>query len=648
MIQFKCSISNLTLLRNFSAVLFLLSATVNAQGIKLTTLQQDYRKQQSQHNGNLHLAIITDTLELPFFDNFTATQGYPSLKRWTDNEAWVNNNFPVGQPDYNVATLDHLDFEGKPYGNTLNKNLFVYADSLTTQPMNLQFYKTGPVSTKNYSVSDSLYLSFFYQTQGLGDIPETEDSLILFFKNNSGKWNRVWWTTGRKMPKFEQVLIPVLSVEYLHPVFQFRWVNYTKSTGNLNHWHIDYVRFDKNRSAKDTSIRDVAIRLSSPGLLKNFRTMPYSHFLSDPTGQTSGSHGVTVRNLNAAATVQTRFQLEVKNRFNNLILLRPFAQSSRNILPGDSTETFGPLVMDTLSGQQPELRLTYKIAPQSDDITPDNYNSEGNNNEYSYTQHFTPWYAWDDGSAEGGIGLNYEFLPDIKGQFAMKMNVVKDDSLRGLAIYFNRSLADVSFRKFNIRIWKEISPIGATDNKDKLIYEFPVGTPRYTDSINHFSYIYFDSVLFLTQGTYYIGWVQYQNYILNVGYDNNYRYQRQNVRNPNLFFNLLGQWENTDASVMGTPMIRPMFGSAAQYSFSVKKQSFQTMSVYPNPATNRIFWKNPQQVEALAIYNQAGKLVIYCPEPENGLDIETLPSGVYQLKFRMWDGSQAISKMIKQ
>jgi hypothetical protein len=154
--------------------------------------------------------------------------------------------------------------------------------------------------------------------------------------------------------------------------------------------------------------------------------------------------------------------------------------------------------------------------------------------------------------------------------------------------------------------------------------------------------------LFLTQGTYYIGWVQYQNYILNVGYDNNYRYQRQNARNPNLYFNLLGQWENTDASVMGTPMIRPMFGSAAQYSFSVKKQSFQTMSVYPNPATNRIFWKNPQQVEALAIYNQAGKLVIYCPEPENGLDIETLPAGVYQLKFRMWDGSQAISKMIKQ
>lgn len=629
------------------SVFFLFVLAAKGQGVKIAPLQQAFRN-PTQLQQNLHLAVITDTLNLPFFDNFTAEEGYPSLKRWTDNQAWINNNFPIGQPDFNVATLDHLDFKGIPYDNNLNKNLFVYADSLTSQPINLQFYKTGPVSTKNYSVADSLYLSFFYETKGLGDIPEAEDSLILFFKNNAGQWKRVWWQTGIGMSKFKQAMVPVLSTEFLHPVFQFRWVNYTKSTGNLNHWHIDYVRFDKNRSAKDTGIRDVAIRLSSEGLLKNFRTMPYAHFLNDPIGQAWGSHSVTVRNLNSTATVQTRFQLEVKNRYNNLVLLRPFAQSSRNILPGDSSETFGPLVMDTLSGKQPELRLTYKIAPQSDDITPDNYNAEGNNNEYSYTQHFTPWYAWDDGSAEGGFGLNYEFLPDIKGQFAMKMNLVKADSLRGLAIYFNRSLADVSFRKFNIRIWKEISPIGATDNKDKLIYEFPVGTPRYTDSINHFSYIYFDSVLFLPQGTYYIGWVQYQNFVLNVGYDNNYRHQRQEVRNPNLYFNLLGQWENSDASVMGTPMIRPMFGDAAQYSFGLKRQASPALSVYPNPTAEKLFWKESINLQSLGIYNQLGKLVIYCPEPENGLDVSGLAPGVYQLKFRLWDGSLGFSKFIKK
>lgn len=619
--------------------------TARAQGIKLLPL--DGRPEQTVPvSSNLH-GIITDTLTLPFFENFITTSGYPSSKRWTDNQVWINNSFPVDQPDYNVATFDHLNSRGVPYGNLLNKNIFVYADSLTSQPINLQFYKTGPTTTRNYALSDSIYLSFYYLTRGLGDIPEPEDSLILYFKNISGQWKKVWSVTGRSMAGFSQAMVPVLSTEFFSPVFQFRFVNFTKATGNLNHWHLDYIRMDKGRSLKDTAARDIAIRLASPGLLKHYRTMPYSHFLTEPSVQVWGDHGITVRNLNPATTVQTRFQLEVRNRYNSVVLLKPFSLSSRNLLPGDSTENFGSLRMDTLSGREPWLDLTYKISPQSDDITPDNYNAEGSNNELTYRQSFTPWYAWDDGTAEGGFGLNYEFLPDIKGQFAMKFDLVKDDSLHGLAMYFNRSLNDVGFRTFSIRIWKKLSPIGAPDNQDELIYEFPVGRPRYRDSINHFNYIYFDTALFLNKGSYYIGWVQYQNFILNVGYDNNYRFNRQDVKNPNLFFNLLGQWTASDASVKGVPMIRPMVGSRAEYSFSTRKISKSAINVFPNPVSDQLNWSADIRARRASVTDMTGRELLNTPIAVNSLDAAQLPAGTYLLHLLMENGSRQTARFIK-
>lgn len=630
----------------FSTMLMLNS--VSAQGVKVVAPEFRVMNSQVYGSSGQENAIISDTLQLPFFENFTSGTGYPSAKRWTDNQVWVNNQFPKGQPDYNVATFDHLDFKGRPYGNLLNRNEFVYADSLTSQPINLQFYKTGPLTTKNYLLSDSLYLSFFLQTQGYGDVPEAEDSLILFFRAKSGQWKRVWWHSVSTLPEFRQFMVPVLSTEFLYENFQFRWVNYTKSTGNLNHWHLDYIRFDKSRNYRDTGIRDVAIRETTPGLLKNYRSMPYSHFLADKNNQTWGDNGVTINNLNSANTVQTRFQIEVKNRYNTTVLLKPFSLSSRNVLPGDTTEFFGNIGMDTLSGENPYLNIEYKIAPQSDDITPDNYNADGNNNAYSYKQSFSPWYAWDDGSAEGGFGLNYEFLPDIRGQFAMKFDMIKDDSLRGLAVYFNRSLTDVTFRNFNFRIWKSLSPIGETATKDMLLYEHKSSRPVYTDSINQFSYFYFDSSLYLSKGTYYIGWVQYQNFILNVGYDNNYRHQRQDVKNPNLFYNLLGQWEFTDASVKGTPMIRPLIGKPADHRFSTSKVKVNPVRIFPNPAKDFINWTSQIPVAEITLYDMNGRLILQRQNPGSSMDVSLLPAGTYMLGIRLTDGQTQHQIIIKE
>ena len=450
---------------------------------------------------------ISDTLTLPFFEDFASKMGYPDQRKWCDKQVWVNNSFAIPPPNYQVATFDHLNEKGNPYTN-LDKNSKVFADSLTSQPINLSFYFKGPTSYQ-YKTTDNIYLSFFYQAQGLGDIPETEDSLLLYFKNNQHQWKKVWAVGGTAIDSFKEIFVKIDAQEFLHQTFQFRWVNYTKATGNLNHWHVDYIRLEKNRTSNINDIQDVGIVSVQSGLCKDYKNVPYSHFKTNQSIIAGSGPKVLIRNMNQQYPVQTRFGLNIKNRFGKDIFNQPFGSSARNILPhSDSSESFAKLQFDTLSTANPSLKYKFQIAPQSNDVTPDNYNSLNNNNEVELTHEFLPWYAYDDGSAEGGFGLDYAYLGNIKGQFAMEFNTLSDDSLRGIAMYFTQTNTDVSYKSFKLRIWKALSPLSSPDNKDQLMYEINVDKPIYRDSVNLFNYFFFDSTLYLPKGKYYVGWLQ--------------------------------------------------------------------------------------------------------------------------------------------
>ena len=554
-------------------------------------------------------SLITDTLSLPFFEDFVQPAGYPSSKTWTDNLVWVNNSFPVKAPNYGVATFDHLNAKGKPY-HTLDKRMMVYADSLTSQPVNLQFRRVG-AATVNYKPEDSIYFSFFVQRQGLGDAPEIDDTLMLYFKDINNNWIRQWAICGGFVGGFQEFFVPIAQYQYLTPDFQFRFVNFTKATGNLNHWHIDYIRIEKNRKFGEKSIQDVGIASVSDGLFKDYNNIPYSHYQSNIQDGRGKGPSMVVRNLNANA-VQTRFQLSIYNQYQTKIYYKPFIASSRNLAGGrDTTENYESLSYDTFSSTLPRLDYTYSIDPQSNDGTPAAYNSITNNNMIQTSRTVMPWYAYDDGSAEGGFGLDYAYLGNLKGQFAMEFNTLKSDSLRGLAIYFNQSLTDVSARSFKLRIWQSLSPVGRPDNQDKLIYEFAINRPIYKDSINGFAYIFFDSVLLLPAGKYYVGWIQQMPYVLNIGYDNNYRYLGKDQTNPHLYSNLLGSWEYAGTEAKGTPMIRMLYGNRAEYAFSTKTISPTQVSIYPNPCSDYIFinGKLPENTEC-EIWDVTGKLQI--------------------------------------
>jgi hypothetical protein len=394
---------------------------------------------------------------------------------------------------------------------------------------------------------------------------------------------------------------------------------------------LDYIRIEKNRRSNEKTIQDVGIGNVSSGLFMDYSNVPFSHYKHNNTVRGTGP-ALIARNLNANA-VQTRFQLSIFNQYNKEVYKKPFSASTRNLnAMGDTTERYESLLFDSLSTATPKLKYVYSVNPQSNDVTPDAYNAETNNNTVIQTHQMMPWYAYDDGSAEGGFGLDYAYLGNLKGQFAMEFNVIKSDSLRGLAIYFNQSLTDVSARSFKLRIWKEISPTGRPDNQDKLMYEIPMARPLYSDSINGFSYIFFDSVLYLNAGKYYVGWIQQMPYVLNIGYDNNYRFQGKEQSNPHLYSNLLGSWEYAGSDAKGTPMIRMLFGERKEYAFNTNPLPKPEISIYPNPCKDFIHINgNFTEESKIEIWDISGKLHIHC-QYLNRIFVGDLKPGHYLIR----------------
>ncbi len=625
-----------------------ISINVFCQGPIITPLQNNHALNRQNTNSKRQL---TDTIKLPFIDDFTSTELVPNQLYWNDNQVYVNSHFAISPPSYGVATFDNLNAKGKPY-QTLSGLTTNHCDSLTSNFINLFNYKTG-LTWKNYLLSDSIYLSFFYQMQGKGDVLDNTDSLVLKFKQADGQWNTVWKTIGKNYKPFIQAMVPIKKSNYLFNNFQFRFINYGKTTGNMNQWHLDYIRLNSGRTYTDTAIREVAINAVPEGPLQWFETMPYDHFKVNPNFHTIPAHAYTIRNNNNVP-VNVQFGCEVRNQYNQLVLNYPFNATNRNVKEfSDTSEAFLGLKLDTFSGKLPSLSLKYRILPLANDVTADDYNSISNNNDYTKHFKFQNYFAYDDGSAEGGYGLDYGSLPAGPGYAAIRFNLPKSDTLRGISVFFNRSVSEITGKNFYITIWKKLSePPANTDDNDVIAKQIEVASAVYSDSINGFVNFVLDTAIALNAGNFYIGWQQNTNFILNVGYDNNYKYGHSGGKNPNLFYNLNGYWENVSSTITGAPMMRPLVGPPLpkQSTRLTNTTTTNTLSVYPNPIENSSILNinTRENIVSIEIYDVTGKLLLnQTGELLGSIDIAALSKGVYFIKCTSANNAILNSKFIK-
>jgi len=194
--------------------------------------------------------VAKKALSLPFFDDFSTTEVYPDPMLWTDSTVYINRTLAKNPPTMGVASFDGLNGEGQPWSpanvGEEDTRSSLLCDMLTAQPIDLS----------NVNDPKDLFLSFFYQPGGNASKPEIDDSLLLEVKTNADEWETIWRHKGVENQEFKSVLLHLGdSAKYLHPDFQFRFINYATPTGYNDFWHIDYVDLSERNSISSETVK---------------------------------------------------------------------------------------------------------------------------------------------------------------------------------------------------------------------------------------------------------------------------------------------------------------------------------------------------------------------------------------------------------
>lgn len=573
-----------------------------------------------------------DTLELPFFEDFTSTTIYPDSSKWRNNQAFINSDFPINPPSYGVATFDFLNEGGKPY-SSLEAVGSRGGDTLTSQAINLA--DSGGVA---YKISDSIFLSFFYQCRGRGDLITDKDTLRLEFLSDNGQWNLIWSKVGDQLIPFREVTIPIRNLTYLHKAFQFRFVNITHLWGNNNHWHLDYILLNKNRSAIQNGYNDYAIQSKPTSLLKEYSSMPYDHFTVDPNAAADTLY-INISNQNKGGINAQVIHIEWSEQDT---LVRTFFGSNDNNVPGSGFARWKLLKYDFtgLTGVPVVINREYKVR-ESGIVNPVLFQG---NDKILVQQVFERYYAYDDGSAESGFGFND--LKDNDGMVAIQFDLKKADTLRAVSMHLTHNISDVSKKRFIMQVWQDIAFGGG---QDRLLYEqeWVTDSLKSVKEINGFYMLPLDTLLVLPKGKFYVGWSQDKNYNLGVGFDKNNGYLPQaNSANKNIYFNVGSGWlQNSNEALSGAPMIRPVLGAETPWSVSTTVMKPMHLNVFPNPASShiRVIGSNLDVV----IFDLQGREMPVKWIDTTTVDISQFPGGMYFIRLLSQDNETSAIRFLK-
>lgn len=553
---------------------------------------------------------------------------------WTDNFAYVNNTYPILPPTIGVATLDGLNEYGLPYNNS---NPFTYgdADKLTSKPINLS----------GLSESDSVYLSFFFEGKGLGESPDVNDSLVLEFKDNAGFWRIVWSKTGYSTVNpapnvFEQVLVKVPNLSppynYFHNNFQFRFRNKASLYGNLDHWHIDYVRFDKNRSAVDTLIQDVAFVYPFPTMLKNFTQLPADQF--NPATDFADNIELLVHNMDPNAINNP----PATNFRKSAVQLYPLP----SVVATEQLQTFNAGPYSNINvNPAAEYSLTNSVLPVDSMVLRslvfvEPFDSRPVNDTLYRIQSFSTVMAYDDGSAETAYGITGTQTK----KFAYEFNLHQPDTLVGFQIMYSQVSEDVSNLVFNFHVWDSLK-LNDFNFQDIPVVSIENRKPHYVDSVNGFTTYILDTPIIFQQKIY-LGWAQTDTRSLQIGYDLN-----SPLGNSHMYVYKDSKWQPTIINTPGSPMMRLIFDSdywGGGTSIKNLAEERLQLHLFPNPNTGTVFIANAKNKHfTIAVLNLLGETVKYISDVTSSFNISELSSGVYVVLATDSNGKTFRNKIIK-
>lgn len=575
--------------------------------------------------------IDTVYLDNVFYVQDSATQFFQlsidSSAVWKDSYVYHNYTLAKDPWTLGVVSFDGLDENGYPY--LINSTVSDYADRLTSKPIDMS----------DLAPNNEVYLSFLFQREGFGDAPEQEDSLILqFYSPSNDKWFHIWSTNGGPVSDFEKVHIKIDEPAFFENGFQFRFINYGRLAGSLDHFHLDYVHLRAGSGEADTLFKDFAFVYPINTLLKDYTAVPWDHYKNNPEGKMSDAVKVVVRN---GSNITENSQSGTAWVEYNGVTEGTFTLSDYELTEHDPATNYAPLTTfvsyhDFSNGyrfdeNKPGDKQTFSIHAQAS--VP--YSQLTINDSTSSRQTFKNYYAYDDGTAEQAYGIN-----GAQALLAYQFTPYEADSIIGVSMSFVPTVEDVTDKLFLITIWDDND--GKPGNK---IYEddyfFPK-SPIYGYGQNAFvNYYLQDTMKVPVAGTFYIGWRQLDDVKLCIGLDRNINNQDK------IFYSVNGgsTWTNTvfEASLL----IRPIFSTALDASLGIEKitaQEKHTFEAYPNPTSDWLTIRSSHpNYRGAVLMDLSGKIVREIEETT--VNIADLNTGVYLLRDLL---SGSVLKIVKQ
>lgn len=584
-------------------LLFFLMSTVGYSQLVLVPVERTHTQKKRP------TARTQDTaLTLPFWDDFSSTRnGYPDSNRWQNSQSvWVNDGMGINAPSLYVATFDGLDSLGKPYNinDVLAKG---FADKLVSLPIQLDQVPSADRA--------GVALSFFYQFRGNGEAPDPGDLLNLAFKNVNGQWDPIWSieNTGTLLSdKFIRVIIPITGDQYFHDSFQFRFQNFARLSGPYDTWHVDYVYISNGKTQSSPVFPlfpDRTIALPFTSLFKDYRAMPIEHFFTNPTqhlippsiiitnlrqDQVAGNgqpvsystQAVITQNKEGSPETVLTPTLDVNVNIGSELTFSEQKQVTLLTLPD-------PTTFDSTSDSI-HIKLSIQFDTGDDKIkTPtegdydfDVFNPIPFKTNDSVSAHFTlaDYYAYDDGTAEYGAGLNQ---PGAELAYEFNLSTSEPDTLVAIEMYFPR-FGDESNQIIQLKIYREL-----TGSPFDVIYQGSIPIQR--NSQNKFWRIPLPEPVGV-RNKFYVGWKQQSSAVIAVGLDKN------TDSGSRIFSNINAAWvQNT--TLKGSLMIRPVFGPGKQVITTVNEKS--AIRMYPNPNSGIFYLTSP--VDLIQVVDLSGR-----------------------------------------
>lgn len=588
----------------------------------------------------------TTALALPFFEDFAGQpEGLPDPSRWKDGKVLVNERFSNAPPTRGMATFDGLDSLGRAYGPS---NLFGPTDVLTSQAIDLSGVQPG----------QSTYLSFFWQTGSVvggpyAEQPNRQVRLELEFLDNTGAWNRVWYTpsvdygTGNQSvtrTRFRQRYIAVNDARYMHAGFRFRFRSYGSLYGTHDSWNLDYLILDRNRDTTRNRYADLALSAPLSSLLKRYTAMPARQFNAAPNpAQELNDSTFTTFNSLDTLTLATPYTYQGDVRVLPNGPASQFVTGSALAQPGIKQVYTGgslrgaplsiPSAVGTTTRVQHSIYLSLVASPLPRTAL---------NDTVRRVTEFADYFAYDDGTAEGTTIVNpsNNSLPVAR---AIRFNLNAPDQVSKIRYYYAGATAPTGGTlPASVTVTFNIWPVGPDGKPEANPIASVSQTLPTSVAAGGFREAIFPQAV-PVGGSFFIGYVQAATtpQFIQFGADLNSR------QHPNTFYdrrdNVWGAFTRPGL----VPLIRPVMTGQVTSAHSAAADA--AVQVYPNPSSGLVQVQG--RYARAVVLDALGRTAWTQPAAQAGqaqLDLRGLPAGVYLLRLTLPDGAVGTKRLVLQ